>query len=116
LGFTHLQPAQPTTVGKRATLWCHDLVLDLEEVEHRLATLRFRGAKGTTGTQASFLMLFAGNHEKVERLDRMVAKRMGFDETYPVTGQTYSRKIDSQVLAALSGVGQSCHKAGSDLR
>jgi adenylosuccinate lyase len=116
LSFTHLQPAQPTTVGKRATLWCHDLVLDLEEVEHRLATLRFRGVKGTTGTQASFLTLFGGKHEKVEQLDRLVTQKMGFAGSYPVTGQTYSRKIDAQVLATLSGVGQSCHKAGSDLR
>ena len=116
LGFTHLQPAQPTTVGKRATLWCYDLVLDLEEVEHRLATLRFRGVKGTTGTQASFLTLFDGDHSKVEELDRRVTAQMGFDAVYPVTGQTYSRKVDAQVLAALSGVGQSCHKAGSDLR
>jgi adenylosuccinate lyase len=116
LGFTHLQPAQPTTVGKRATLWCHDLVLDLEEVEHRLATLKFRGAKGTTGTQATFLTLFQGDHAKVVELDRRVAEKMGFDATYPVTGQTYSRKVDSQLLATLSGIGQSAHKAGSDLR
>ncbi|MCA9073429.1 MAG: adenylosuccinate lyase [Planctomycetaceae bacterium] len=116
LGFTHLQPAQPTTVGKRATLWCHDLVLDLEEIEHRLTTLKFRGVKGTTGTQASFLSLFDGDHGKVEQLDRLVTEKMGFTASYPVTGQTYSRKVDSQVLAALSGIGQSCHKAGSDLR
>jgi adenylosuccinate lyase len=116
LGFTHLQPAQPTTVGKRATLWCHDLVLDLEEIDHRLATLRFRGVKGTTGTQASFLSLFGGNHEKVERLDKLVTEKMGFSSSYPVTGQTYSRKVDAQVLSALSGIGQTCHKAGSDLR
>jgi len=116
LGFTHLQPAQPTTLGKRATLWCYDLVLDLAEIEHRLATLKFRGVKGTTGTQASFLALFDGDHEKVQRLDRLVAERMGFEETYPVTGQTYSRKVDAQVLAALSGIGQSAHKAGTDLR
>jgi adenylosuccinate lyase len=116
LGFTHLQPAQPTTVGKRATLWCHDLALDLEEVEHRLATLKFRGVKGTTGTQATFLTLFAGDHEKVRELDRRVTAKMGFESAYPVTGQTYSRKVDAQVLAALSGIGQSCHKAGSDLR
>ncbi len=116
LGFTHLQPAQPTTVGKRAALWCHDLVLDLEEVEHRLATLKFRGVKGTTGTQASFLSLFDGDHNKVEALDRLVTEKMGFAAAYPVTGQTYSRKIDAQVLSTLSGIGQSCHKAGSDLR
>lgn len=116
LGFTHLQPAQPITVGKRATLWCHDLVLDLAEVEHRLRELKFRGAKGTTGTQATFLTLFRGDHHKVRQLDRMVAAKMGFAETYPVTGQTYSRKVDAQVLAVLSGIGQSAHKAASDLR
>jgi adenylosuccinate lyase len=116
LGFTHLQPAQPTTVGKRATLWCYDLVLDLEELEHRLSTLRFRGAKGTTGTQASFLSLFDGDHAKVEALDRTVADKMGFEQTYAVTGQTYPRKLDAQVLSALSGIGQSVHKAGTDLR
>jgi adenylosuccinate lyase len=116
LGFTHLQPAQPTTVGKRATLWCYDLVRDLEEVEHRLATLRFRGVKGTTGTQATFLSLFNGDHAKVEQLDRLVTQKMGFTTAYPVTGQTYSRKVDAQVLACLSGIGQSCHKAGSDMR
>ena len=116
LGFTHLQPAQPTTVGKRATLWCYDLVLDLEEIEHRLATLKFRGVKGTTGTQATFLSLFDGDHAKVEALDRRVAEKMGFAESYPVTGQTYSRKVDAQILATLSGIGQSAHKAGTDLR
>ncbi|HEX4073220.1 MAG TPA: adenylosuccinate lyase [Planctomycetaceae bacterium] len=116
LGFTHLQPAQPTTIGKRATLWCYDLVLDLEEIEHRLARLKFRGAKGTTGTQASFLALFDGDHAKVEALDLLVAEKMGFGKSYPVTGQTYSRKVDAQVLASLSGIGQSAHKAGTDLR
>jgi adenylosuccinate lyase len=116
LGFTHLQPAQPTTVGKRATLWCYDLVLDLEELEHRIENLRFRGVKGTTGTQATFLQLFDGDHEKVEALDKLVADKMGFAERYAVTGQTYSRKIDAQVLATLSGIGQSAHKAGSDIR
>jgi adenylosuccinate lyase len=116
LGFTHMQPAQPTTVGKRATLWCWDLLLDLEEVEHRLETLRFRGVKGTTGTQATFLSLFDGNHAQVERLDQLVTEKMGFTSRHAVTGQTYSRKIDSQVLQALNGVGQSCHKAGSDIR
>ena len=116
LGFTHLQPAQPTTVGKRATLWCWDLLLDLEEIEHRLATLRFRGVKGTTGTQATFLTLFNGDHGKVEELDRMVTAVMGFELKHPVTGQTYSRKVDSQIMAALNGVGQTCHKAGADIR
>lgn len=116
LGFTHLQPAQPTTVGKRATLWCYDLVLDLEEIEHRIASLKFRGVKGTTGTQASFLALFDNDGSKVKELDRRVAEKMGFEISYPVTGQTYSRKIDAQILGALGGVGQSCHKAGTDLR
>jgi adenylosuccinate lyase len=116
LGFTHFQPAQLTTVGKRACLWCYDFVLDLHELEHRLATLRFRGAKGTTGTQASFLALFRGDHDKVRRLDELVARKMGFDAVYPVTGQTYSRKVDTQVLDALSGLGQSAHKYGTDLR
>lgn len=116
LGFTHLQPAQPVTVGKRAVLWCHDLVLDLDEVEHRLSTLKFRGAKGTTGTQATFLTLFQGDHEKVRRLDQLVAAKMNFSETYAVTGQTYTRKVDSQVLSVLSGIAQSAHKAASDLR
>jgi adenylosuccinate lyase len=116
LGFTHFQPAQLTTVGKRASLWCYDFVLDLHEIEHRLATLRFRGVKGTTGTQASFLALFRGDHEKVRQLDQLVARRMGFDSIYPVTGQTYSRKIDSQIIDALSGLAQSAHKYGTDLR
>jgi adenylosuccinate lyase len=116
LAFTHLQPAQPTTVGKRACLWLYDLVLDLAEAEHRLATLRARGAKGTTGTQASFLALFNGDHAKLRRLDEMVSRKMGFEATYPVTGQTYSRKVDAQVLAALSGIAQSAHKAATDLR
>ena len=116
LGFTHLQPAQPTTIGKRATLWCYDLVLDLEEIEHRIDSLRFRGVKGTTGTQATFLTLFDGDHAKVEKLDQLVTKKMGFDATYAVTGQTYSRKVDAQVLANLSGIAQSVHKAGNDIR
>lgn len=116
LGYTHLQPAQPTTVGKRATLWCHDLVLDLQEIEYRLETLKFRGVKGTTGTQATFLSLFDGDHAKVRQLDVLVSRKMGFEQTYPVTGQTYTRKVDAQVLSALSGIGQSAHKAASDLR
>jgi adenylosuccinate lyase len=116
LGFTHFQPAQLTTVGKRACLWCYDFVLDLHELEHRLQTLRFRGVKGTTGTQASFLALFHGDHERVRQLDRLVARKMGFDTVYPVTGQTYSRKVDSQMLDALSGLGQTAHKFGTDLR
>ena len=116
LAYTHLQPAQPTTVGKRATLWCYELVLDLEELEHRLQSLRFRGAKGTTGTQASFLQLFGGDHAKVRELDRRVAAKMGFSQTYAVTGQTYSRKVDVQVLSVLSGIATSAHKTGTDLR
>lgn len=116
LGFTHLQPAQPTTVGKRATLWCYDLVLDLEELEHRISKLRFRGVKGTTGTQATFLSLFKGDHSKVETLDRLVTEKLGFEQSYAVTGQTYSRKVDSQIFGALSGIAQSAHKTGSDLR
>ena len=116
LGFTHLQPAQPTTVGKRATLWCYDLVLDLQELEHRLDALKFRGVKGTTGTQATFLLLFDGDHAKVMELDRLVTQKMGFSTNYAVTGQTYSRKIDVQIFDVLSGIAQSAHKAGSDLR
>lgn len=116
LGFTHLQPAQPVTVGKRATLWCYDLVLDLEEIEYRIASLKMRGAKGTTGTQATFLALFNGDHETVDELDRRVCQKMGFEQAYAVTGQTYSRKVDSQVIETLAGLSQSAHKAGSDLR
>lgn len=116
LGFTHFQPAQLTTVGKRACLWCYDFVLDLHELEHRMHNLRFRGAKGTTGTQASFLALFRGDHARVRQLDALVAQKMGFDSVFPVTGQTYTRKVDSQILDALSGIGQSAHKYGTDLR
>jgi adenylosuccinate lyase len=116
LGFTHLQPAQPMTVGKRATLWCYDLILDLEELEYRLATLRFRSVKGTTGTQATFLQLFEGDHQKVRELEKLVAAKMGFDDVCAVTGQTYSRKVDAQILDTLSGIGQTTHKAGNDLR
>jgi adenylosuccinate lyase len=97
-------------------LWCADFILDLAEIEHRLATMRFRGAKGTTGTQASFLTLFRGDHEKVRQLDQLVARKMGFELLYLVTGQTYSRKVDSQILDVLSGIGQSAHKYGTDLR
>ena len=116
LGFTHLQPAQPITIGKRATLWCYDLVLDLDEINHRLAVLKMRGIKGTTGTQATFLQLFGGDHGKVAALDKLVCEKMGFESSYAVTGQTYSRKIDAQVLGCLSGIAQSSHKAGSDIR
>jgi adenylosuccinate lyase len=116
LGFTHLQPAQPTTVGKRACLWIYDLVQDLTELEHRLNQLKARGVKGTTGTQASFLELFQGDHGKVRQLDDSVAKHMGFAASYPVTGQTYSRKVDAQVVDALAGIAASAHKAATDLR
>lgn len=116
LGYTHFQPAQLVTVGKRATLWCYELILDLGEVERRIAGLKFLGVKGTTGTQASFLALFDGDHAKVEALDRAVARAFGFDATYPVSGQTYSRKVDTQVLAALAGVAESAHRFGTDLR
>lgn len=116
LGRTHLQPAQPTTIGKRLCLWIHDLILDLEEVTHRRKLLRARGVKGTTGTQASFLELFGGDHAKVRRLDELVAQKLGFHSSYEVTGQTYTRKVDSQVCAALAGVSESTHKAGNDLR
>lgn len=116
LGYTHFQPAQLVTVGKRATLWCYELVLDFHEIERRLASLKFLGVKGTTGTQASFLALFDGDHAKVNELDRKVAHAFDFDETYPVSGQTYSRKIDSQALAALAGLAESAHRFGNDLR
>jgi adenylosuccinate lyase len=116
LGFTHYQPAQLTTVGKRATLWCYEFALDLNEVEHRLDTLPFRGIKGTTGTQASFLALFDGNHNKVKRLDKMVAAAFGFKNTCAVTGQTYQRKIDTLVINALTSIAQSAHKLCNDLR
>ena len=116
LGFTHLQPAQPTTVGKRACLWAYDLVLDLEEIEHRLAALSARSTKGTTGTQASFLKLFDGDHAKVQQLERLVAEKLGFDSVYAVTGQTYPRKVDAQIVDSLSGIAQSAHKAATDLR
>ncbi|QDU27425.1 Adenylosuccinate lyase [Anatilimnocola aggregata] len=116
LGFTHLQPAQPTTVGKRATLWCYDLVLDLLEVEHRIGEMRARSVKGTTGTQASFLALFHGDHAKVRELEKLVAKKIGFADSYAVTGQTYTRKVDSQIVDVLSGIAQSAHKLATDLR
>ena len=116
LGYTHFQPAQPTTVGKRATLWIQDLVLDLEELAFRLESLRFRGVRGTTGTQASFLQLFGGDHGKVDELNRRVAESLGFRESYGVTGQTYSRKVDQAILATLAGVASSLSKFGTDLR
>jgi adenylosuccinate lyase len=116
LSYTHLQPAQPTTVGRRACLWAYDLALDLAEVEIRVDSLKARSIKGTTGTQASFLELFNGDHAKVRRLEAAIAKKMGFPGTYAVTGQTYSRKIDAQILATLAGIAASSHKAATDLR
>ncbi len=116
LAYTHFQPAQLTTVGKRATLWMQDLALDVEELIHRLETLRLRGCKGTTGTQASFLELFKGDHAKVRELERRIAVKLGVPRVYPVTGQTYSRKGDSVVLDTLSGVAQSASKMANDLR
>ena len=116
LGLTHYQPAQLTTVGKRATLWCYEFLMDLEEMEHRLESLAFRSVKGTTGTQASFLALFNGDEEKVRALERAVAEKMGFERIYAVTGQTYSRKVDAQVAAALAGIGASVHKFCNDIR
>ncbi len=116
LGFTHFQPAQPTTVGKRATLWMMDLKLDLGDLEYALGQQRLLGSKGTTGTQASFLTLFDGDHDKVRRMDERIAEKMGFDGCYPVSGQTYSRKVDSRVLNVLSGIAQSAHKFTNDVR
>lgn len=116
LGFTHYQPAQLTTVGKRATLWCYEFVMDLEEIERRIELLPFRGAKGTTGTQASYLALFEGDHNKVEQLDKTVAAAFGFKKTCPVTGQTYQRKIDTLVINGLALIAQSAHKFCNDIR
>jgi adenylosuccinate lyase len=116
LGFTHFQPAQLTTVGKRASLWCYEFVMDVQEIEHRLDTLPFRGIKGTTGTQASFLALFNGNHNKVKLLDKMVAAAFGFKNICAVTGQTYQRKIDSLIVNCLASAAQSAHKLCNDLR
>ncbi len=116
LAYTHLQPAQPTTVGKRATLWLNELLMDYEEVTYRISKLKLLGQKGTTGTQASFVELFEGNSEKIKALEKSIAEEMGFKECVPVSGQTYSRKVDSQVLAALSGIAQTCSKFSNDLR
>jgi adenylosuccinate lyase len=116
LGFTHFQPAQLTTVGKRACLWLYDFVMDFEAIERQYHAMPFLGVKGTTGTQASYMSLFAGDEEKVQRLDKMVARKMGFPSSVPVSGQTYSRKVDSQIAALLSGCAQSCHKMGNDIR
>lgn len=116
LAYTHFQPAQLTTVGKRAALWMQDFALDVEEICYRIESMRFRGCKGTTGTQASFLQLFGGDHEKVRELDRRVSAKLGFQSSFPVTGQTYTRKQDSSVLDALSGIAQSAAKLAGDLR
>jgi adenylosuccinate lyase len=116
LGYTHLQPAQLTTVGKRATLWMQDLVLDIEDIDHRRRTLPFRGVKGTTGTQASFLELFEGDHEKVRQLDHLVTEKMSFPAPLPVTGQTYTRKLDAFVLSVVAGIAASAAKFSGDIR
>ncbi len=116
LAFTHFQPAQPTTVGKRAALWLHDLYLDLEDLDYVLSSMKLLGSKGTTGTQASFLELFDGDHEKCRKADEMIAAKMGFDSCYPVSGQTYSRKIDTRVVSVLAGIAQSAHKFSNDVR
>ena len=116
LAFTHFQPAQPTTVGKRATLWLQELMLDLSDLEYMISQQKLLGCKGTTGTQASFLELFNGDHEKVRQIDKKIAEKMGFDSCYPVSGQTYSRKVDSRILNVLAGIAQSAHKFSNDIR
>ena len=116
LGFTHFQPAQPTTVGKRATLWLQEFLMDLYDLEYVQGSLKLLGSKGTTGTQASFLELFEGDMDKVDKLDPMIASKMGFDSCYPVSGQTYSRKVDSRVLNVLAGIAASSHKMSNDIR
>jgi len=116
LGFTHFQPAQMTTVGKRACLWCADFISDLKDLEYRLQNLEFRGVKGTTGTQGSFLALFDGDHDKVKALESMVAKKMGFEKTCLVTGQTYTRKVDANIAATLAGIAASVHRFCNDVR
>ena len=116
LAFTHFQPAQPTTVGKRATLWMHELVMDLEDLDYVAGSIRLLGSKGTTGTQASFLELFDGDMDKVRKLDPMIAEKLGYPGCYPVSGQTYSRKVDSRVLNILAGIAQSAHKFSNDIR
>ena len=116
LAFTHFQPAQPTTVGKRATLWTQEYLLDLEDLEYVLSTMKLLGSKGTTGTQASFLELFDGDQETIDKIDPMIAEKMGFKECYPVSGQTYSRKVDTRVLNVLAGIAASAHKMSNDIR
>ena len=116
LAFTHFQPAQPTTVGKRATLWLQEFMMDLEDLEYVLGSLKLLGSKGTTGTQASFLELFDGDQETIDKIDPMIAKKMGFEACYPVSGQTYSRKVDTRVLNVLAGIAASAHKMSNDIR
>ena len=116
LAFTHFQPAQPTTVGKRATLWMNELVVDLEDLDYLIGSMKLLGSKGTTGTQASFLELFEGDHDKVKKLDTMIAEKMGFEKVQPVSGQTYTRKVDTRVLNVLAGIAASAHKFSNDIR
>ena len=116
LAFTHFQPAQPTTVGKRATLWMQEFLMDLEDLDYVLSTMKLLGSKGTTGTQASFLELFDGDQETIDKIDPMIAKKMGFEKCYPVSGQTYSRKVDTRVLNILAGIAASAHKFSNDIR
>ena len=116
LAFTHFQPAQPTTVGKRATLWTQEFLMDLEDLEYVLGSLKLLGSKGTTGTQASFLELFDGDQETIDKIDPMIAEKMGFEQCYPVSGQTYSRKVDTRVLNILAGIAASAHKMSNDIR
>ncbi|MGI6002727.1 MAG: adenylosuccinate lyase [Lachnospiraceae bacterium] len=116
LAFTHYQPAQPTTVGKRATLWINDLMMDLSDLDYMLSQLKLLGSKGTTGTQASFLELFDGDHEKCRKADKMIAQKMGFKECFPVSGQTYSRKLDARVMNVIAGIAASAHKFSNDIR
>ncbi len=116
LAFTHFQPAQPTTVGKRATLWCQEFLMDLEDLEYVLGTIKLLGSKGTTGTQASFLELFDGDQETIDKIDPMIAAKMGFTQCYPVSGQTYSRKVDTRVANVLAGIAASAHKMSNDIR
>ncbi len=116
IAFTHFQPAQPTTVGKRATLWLHDFYMDLQDTDYMISQLKLLGSKGTTGTQASFFELFDGDHEACRKADKMIAEKMGFDDCFPVSGQTYTRKVDSRVLNVLSGIAQTAHKFSNDIR
>ena len=116
LAYTHFQPAQPTTVGKRATLWTQEFLMDLEDLEYVQSTLKLLGSKGTTGTQASFLELFDGDQETIDKIDPMIAKKMGFETCYPVSGQTYSRKVDTRVVNVLAGIAASAHKMSNDIR